>query len=280
MTRTSLARRASAKAGGTPNLRDTAYVDLRRRLMAGEFSFRDRLAEERVAALLGVSRTPVREALTRLAADGLVEKRADGGYYPAEPDLAGLRDLYEIRVTLELRGLHRPAESGSIHDPALLEPLRDTWRGLLADPPKPDPAFVAMDEDFHVTLCRAAGNAELAALLGAVNARIRPVRMYDFLTSDRVRLTIDQHLRIVEKVLVGELEASVFALRGHVGESMEVVERRAARALTQMVLNRGRLPDAVASGVPSGTPPQAAVAGPAVPEPPVPGSSEEEDRSR
>ncbi|MQS10639.1 GntR family transcriptional regulator, partial [Streptomyces alkaliphilus] len=70
----------TSAAGGS--LRDQAYVALRRRPMSGEFSFRDRLAEERLAALLGVSRTPIREALTRLAGDGLVEKRSDGGYYP------------------------------------------------------------------------------------------------------------------------------------------------------------------------------------------------------
>ncbi|KQC39657.1 MULTISPECIES: GntR family transcriptional regulator [Frankia] len=222
------------------NLRDQAYVALRRRLMSGEFSFRDRLAEERLAALLGVSRTPVREALTRLAGDGLVEKRPDGGYYPAEPDLGALRDLYEIRVTLELRGLQRAVESGTAHDPAVLEPLRDAWRALRDDQPAPDPAFVALDEDFHITLSRASGNAELAHMLDAINARIRPVRMHDFVTADRVHLTISQHLGIVERVLAGDLEGSVVALRQHVGESMDVVEKRAARAITQMVLNRSR----------------------------------------
>lgn len=222
------------------NLRDHAYVALRQRLMSGEFSFRDRLAEERLAALLGVSRTPVREALTRLASDGLVEKRPDGGYYPAEPDLGGLRDLYEIRVTLELRGLQRAVESGTAHDPALLEPLRDSWRALLAAPPAPDPDFVTLDEGFHLTLSQASGNLELANMLAAINARIRPVRMHDFVTADRVHLTITQHLGIVEKVLSGDLDASVLALRQHVGESMDVVEKRAARAITQMVLSRGR----------------------------------------
>lgn len=226
---------------GSPR-RGQVYAALRARLMSGEFSFRDRLAEERVAALLGVSRTPVREALTRLAADGLVEKRPDGGYYPSEPDLVGLRDLYEIRVTLELRGLERALELGTRHDPALLEPLRDRWRALRDDQPAPDPAFVALDESFHLALSQASGNLELAHLLEAINARIRPVRMYDFLTADRVELTIAQHLGIVETVLAGDLDGSVAALRHHVGESMEVVERRAARAITQMVLNRGRAP--------------------------------------
>ncbi|OAA25186.1 transcriptional regulator [Frankia sp. EI5c] len=232
----------TTRTSGAGNLREQVYVALRQRLMSGEFSFRDRLGEERVAGLLGVSRTPVREALTRLAGDGLVEKRPDGGYYPAEPDLAGLRDLYEIRVTLELRGLQRALESDGTHDPALLEPLRDEWLALRRDPPPPDPAFVALDENFHITLSRAAGNSELANMLAAVNARIRAVRMYDFLTADRITLTISQHLDIVEKVLGGEVEAGVLALRGHVGESMEIVEKRAARAITQMVLNRGRAP--------------------------------------
>jgi len=209
--------------------------------MSGEFSFRDRLAEERLAALLGVSRTPVREALARLASDALVEKRADGGYYPTEPDLGGLRDLYEIRVTLELRGLQRAMEPGADrHDRRRLADLRARWKELESAPPRPDPDFVSIDESFHITLARASGNAELATMLRAINARIRPVRMYDFLTSDRVHLTIDQHLGIVEKVLDGELAAAVEALRSHVGESMEVVERRAARAITQMVLHRGR----------------------------------------
>lgn len=224
------------------SLREHAYVELRNRLMSGEFSFRDRLTEERLAALLGVSRTPVREALTRLAGDGLVEKRPDGGYYPAEPDLAGLRDLYEIRVVLELRGLERALDTGTRHDPELLEPLRDRWRKLRADPPSPDPSFVALDEGFHLTLSRASGNVELANLLDAVNARIRPVRMHDFLTADRIHLTIEQHLGIVEYVLAGDVAEAVRALRRHVGESMDVVEKRAARAITQMVLRRGRTP--------------------------------------
>ncbi|MEU8196691.1 GntR family transcriptional regulator [Microbispora amethystogenes] len=231
--------------GGRTRLRrDQVYGELRRRLMLGEFAIRSRLVEERIAALLEVSRTPVREALVRLLADGLVERGQDGGYYVAQPDLHDLRDLYELRVTLELRGISRalePAVRG--HDPAVLEPLRDQWRALRDDQPEPDPQFVVMDEDFHVTMSRASGNAALTSTLASVNARIRAVRMYDFLTADRITLTILQHLEIVEEVLAGRLEDALTAMRRHVGESMDVVERRAARAITQMALNRGRRHD-------------------------------------
>ncbi|GAA3579534.1 GntR family transcriptional regulator [Nonomuraea rosea] len=218
--------------------REWAYNELRRRVMVGEFGVRTRLMEKHLAEDLGVSRTPVREALVRLETDRLVV-REDGCYYVAVPDLSHLRDLYELRITLELRGLTRVQESDLVsHDVALLEPLRDKWRELIDDLPEPDPQFVLLDEDFHVTLLRASGNDELTEALETVNARIRHVRMYDFLTADRIATSSDEHLRIVELVLAKDLDDALTALHKHVGESLEIVERRAARAITQMALHR------------------------------------------
>jgi|SRR5882757_5255262 len=222
------------------SLREQVYVDLRERLMMGGFGAQDRLGEERLAAELGVSRTPVREALIRLASDGLLV-RQDSGYYPVLPDLTELRDLYELRVTIELRGLARAMESEAVtHDQSVLESLRDAWRAMAAEPPPPDPQFVLLDEDFHVTLSRAGGNPALAAALETVNARIRLVRMYDFLTEDRIASTIAEHVEIVELTMAGRLAEAHTALHRHVGESMEVVEQRVVRALTAMARHRGR----------------------------------------
>lgn len=240
------AGRSSANRAGVPAVlprlrRDQVYQELRRRIMVGEFALNSRLVEERLAALLGVSRTPVREALVRLLADGQVT-RVDGGYFVATPDFSGLRDLYDLRITLELRGLTRGLEIESVsHDVPLLEPLRDQWQAMWDDRPDPAPDFVLVDEDFHVTLLRSAGNAALTSTLESVNARIRPVRMYDFLSEERIELTISQHLAVLDRVLGGRLDEAVGALRAHVGESMEEVERRAARAITQMHLHRGGL---------------------------------------
>jgi len=207
--------------------------------MNGEFGLQSRLVEERLAGALGVSRTPVREALVRLLADGLVV-RHDGGYYVALPDLSRLRNLYELRILLELRGVERAVESGVVRlDAAILEPLRDQWRAMSVDKPDPNPEFVLVDEDFHLTLLRSSGNTALTETLESVNARIRPVRMYDFLTEDRIERTVAEHLNIVELVLAGDLAEALASLRQHVGISMEVVERRAARAITQMALHRG-----------------------------------------
>lgn len=231
---------APAEPGPTDSRsrREVVYSRLRRMVMAGEFAYGQRLAEERIAEQLEVSRTPVREAMVRLHADRLLHRYADGGFYVAEPDLIDLRDLYELRLTLELRGLRRAQESSYRHDLGIVESLRDRWRGIRDNQPEPDPSFVELDESFHVALSRSAGNFAITETLETVNARIRPVRMYDFLTADRITLSIAEHLDILEAVLLVDLPLAEHRLRHHIGASMDVVEKRAAQAITQMALHR------------------------------------------
>jgi len=138
---------------------DQAYRGLKTRLLMGEFPINVRLGEERLAAMIGVSRTPIREALKRLAAEGLVGTHPEGGYQPLVPDVTVMRHLYEVRAGLELQALQRPGRMGTRHDPAIMEPLRDQWRALADGPlPAPDPGFVLLDESFHITLASAADN--------------------------------------------------------------------------------------------------------------------------
>ena len=221
--------------------REQAYDELKRRLLVGDFPLHLRLGEERLAALLGVSRTPVREALLRLHAEGLIGPHPEGGYRPVAPDVDQVHDLYEVRMALELQALRRPGERGTTHDLGDLELLRDEWRNVSDKQPEPDPGFVTLDEDFHVRLAAASGNPSLADLLRVVNERIRVVRMHDFLTGERVRRTITQHLEIVEAVLDHDLPLAVARFGRHLGESMAVVELRAAHALARMVSGKGAM---------------------------------------
>lgn len=223
-------------------LRTQAYDELKTRLLLGDFPLNRRLGEERLAALLGVSRTPVREALLRLDAEGLVGPHPEGGYCPVAPDVAAVHDLYEVRMVLELQGLRRPGRAdGQAHDAAVLEPLRDEWRALVTSLPVPDPGFVTLDEDFHVRLVESAGNRSLADMLRTVNERIRVVRMHDFLSQERVARTVDQHVGIVEAVLVGDLVLAEFRFNHHLDESISVVEQRTTQALARMASGRGAM---------------------------------------
>lgn len=204
--------------------------------MLGEFPTGQRLAEEQIAEQLEVSRTPVREAFVRLHSDRLLKRFSDGGYYVAEIDLFDLRDLYELRLTLELRGITRAAEPGIAHDREALVDLLSRWRAIQADPPEPDGSFIELDESFHVALLRSSGNLALVEVLETINIRIRPVRTYDFLSEDRITTSIAEHLGIVTALLDGEVLLAADLLREHIGASLEVVEERAASAIRQRAL--------------------------------------------
>ena len=204
--------------------------------MLGEIPTGQRLAEEQIAEQLSVSRTPVREAFVRLHADRLLQRFSDGGYYVAEVDLFDLRDLYELRLTLELRGITRAGENGIEHDRDALVTLHEAWVAIQAAPPEPDGSFIELDEGFHLALLRSSGNLALAEMLETVNVRIRPVRTYDFLTADLIESSISEHLGIVAALLEGDIELAADRLREHIGASLEVVEQRAAEAMRQRAL--------------------------------------------
>lgn len=220
------------------SLRDRVYLDLAKLLMAGDIDHRTRLVESQLCETLNVSRTPLREAMVRLHADGMLERRPDG-YYPVALDIPGVRDLYELRITIELRGITRILETDELHyDSERLASLRAEWLELKASPPPPDGDMVLRDESFHLALCAASGNQAMVATLDNVNRRIRLIRMYDFVTEERVIATIDEHLQIVDLLLDGQFEAGRTALHEHVGASFEVVERRALRALSARALGQ------------------------------------------
>lgn len=232
---------ATPVAAPEPSRRDRVYLAIRDELMNGGVSPYDRLTEERWAGRLGVSRTPVREALARLQADGIVVKR-DGGLHLFVPSFRELTDLYELRIALELRGLTRVLEDPTLHhDRARLEAELERWHGFRDHRPDPDAGFVGHDEQFHTTLLDASGNPSLTEALAQANRRIRSVRMYDYLTEDRMTATITEHIAIVDLVVRGRIAQALEALRDHVGASREVVMQRAATALEMTRMMAGEV---------------------------------------
>ena len=220
----------------TSSRSDQAYLALKTHLLMGEFPISVRLGEERLASMLGVSRTPIREALKRLRAEGLITAHDGGGYQPIVPDVTVMRHLYEVRASLELQAVQRPGRMGTRHDPSIIEPLRDQWRQLSLEPtPVPDPNFVLLDESFHIALAMAAANDVVVGFLQQVNERIRLVRMHDFLLQHRIEATIAEHLNLVELVLAGHIVDAEAAFTQHLGDSMAVVEERVQSAIWRML---------------------------------------------
>jgi len=226
-------------------LSDDVYRRIRTDILDGRVNPSSRFSEQRLSKLFDVSRTPVREALRHLLADGLIQ-RSEGGYSVVVPSLHELRELYELRITLELRGISRTIENPELrHDRDILVAELEKWYEIRNAPPDPDPGIVLLDERFHAELSRASGNMRVTEALVAVNSRIRAIRMHDFVEAERIWNTINEHIEIVELVLDQQPERALAALHEHVGKSLEVVLERASRALSAMVLSPARIDPAV-----------------------------------
>jgi DNA-binding GntR family transcriptional regulator len=210
---------------------ERVYGAMRDELMSGRVSPWERLTEERLAEKFEVSRTPVREALARLTADGLIEKR-DGGFFMYMPSFDEMVDYYELRILLELRGFDRMIENPALkRDADALAAEVEWWKALRLNVPAPEAGFVANDERFHTALLGSAGNTALTDSLRQVNQRIRPVRMYDYMTEDRMLATITEHIAIGELALGDDMDGAKAALREHIGESRDVVMSRVSASL-------------------------------------------------
>ncbi|WP_284251718.1 GntR family transcriptional regulator [Litorihabitans aurantiacus] len=208
--------------------RQRVYEELLTELLTTNVSPFHRFTEENTAERFGASRTPVRDALLRLEADGVLVRR-DGALYRYVPSAREFFELYELRVTLETAGLDRALADPTVrHDRAALEAELAVWEERRESTPDPSPRFVLADEQFHVSLLGAAGNSEATRALERVNRRIRPVRMHDYLTPDRMEATVAEHLDILEHVLRGDVAGARELLTWHVGQSQLVVHARAA----------------------------------------------------
>lgn len=205
---------------------DRVYAALRSAIRAGHVSPWDRLTEKSVASEFSVSRTPVRESIARLVAEGLLEKHTDGfGLVLPSPDVLG--GLYEARLALELQGIRRVAHGPSEHDTAILDALWRQWEQLRAEPPEPAPHMVALDEAFHCRVLEAAGEPALVSVLIHVNDRIRALRMYGYMTSDRLALAADQHLTVLGLLVQRDYAAAEAAMTEHITSSRHAALARA-----------------------------------------------------
>lgn len=217
---------------------DRVYDELKAGLLSGDFPVNVRLGEERIAALWGVSRTPVREALARLHNERLVDRLPDGGLGPTVPDITAAEERYEIRLGLEALAIRRPLGTGRPHDQGRLAELRAEWEALAEDVlsrgHQPDAGFVLLDESFHVGLAEAAGNAVLTDLLRGINERIRIVRMQDFLVGGRIDATISEHLAILDALDRNDYPAAESLLVAHIERSRAVVRDRVVVAAARM----------------------------------------------
>lgn len=198
---------------------DQVYLAIRARIADQSLPRGQRLHQEGLAAELGVSRTPVREALRRLAAEGLVEMRTNRGARVVDLDPSDIRMPYEARLVVEpgaarLAAQRRPAEP--------LEQMAASIAAQRTAIPDRAATFDA-NRDFHLALVRGSGNPFLVQIVEQLWARSigTPIYEYQAETAARMRADADEHEQILQAVAAGDGRAAEALTRRHVAEAMK-----------------------------------------------------------
>lgn len=184
--------------------------------LAVEYRFRpgQKVNEVELAERLGVSRTPVREALNRLVRDGFMSFVPNKGFYARELSADTVRQLYELRAAIECAAYRLACARAT--DLEIEEAVRP-WENAT------DPAtgfsqtrMAEADEAFHMAVARLSKNPEMIDALERINARIRFFRRTDMETQPRRQETFDQHARVIGHLRRREPEAGARVLEQHV----------------------------------------------------------------
>ncbi len=198
---------------------DALYARLKE--MTVNFGIRpgERLNEVALSRQLGASRTPLREALNRLAAEQLIDFRPGQGFFCRVLDARSIADLYELRETIEIMAVRRACERATEEQ---ISDLRESlYANGLAYLGKTVLEVTTFDEEFHLGIARLSGNAEFVRLLGLINERIRFIRWIDM--AARVTVTKSEHKKIMAAIEARDADAAEMLMRQHIVRRMDQV---------------------------------------------------------
>lgn len=193
------------------------YGRLKEMILSFEIYPGTRITESDLATYFGVSRTPIREALQRLAQEGQVSIRTKQGCFVRQINIAELSQFYRVRTSLEMLSLEIAARA---MPRAALTRLAQEWNPEIAAAPTDDlTLMVQKEESFHMALAEGGGNQALVTYLNDINDRIRVIRRLDFTAGFRIDRTYEEHYTITQQLLNGEVAAAKELMASHILQS-------------------------------------------------------------
>lgn len=208
-------------------LRELVFEALREAIIQGRLHPGERLMEIQLAEELGVSRTPVREAIRKLELEGLVLMIPRKGAYVSQISMKDIADVFEIRRALEGLAARLAAERATDEEIERLE------RALVkisevAEAEDLDGA-VALDTDFHEELMAASHNPRLSQMVSNLREQIQRFRLTSLSHPGRVKLAVEEHAKIVDAIAGRDAELAQNLAHEHIENAenslMEVISQ-------------------------------------------------------
>jgi DNA-binding GntR family transcriptional regulator len=196
---------------------------LRAAIRTGRFAPGQRLVEAELTAELGVSRGPVREALRRLAAEGLIELVPNRGAVVRRLSMTEALELFEIRTELEALAARRAA--GHMDDPCVRTRFEREIAPIWDDRPRLSTSdYIAENRRFHTAIMNAAGNGQLIKIDELMQLSLIMAQISSSLNSDVVATSLAEHRAIARAILGGDAKRAETAIRDHLGRAAEFMK--------------------------------------------------------
>ncbi len=211
------------KAQSAPKtISQQVYERLRDEVLTGSLHPGVWLREQDIASAWSVSRTPVREAVRRLAHDGLVESSPNRGVRVRELSPEDVSEVYELRELLEGLAARRAAERAEARDVERLHALLDFIDTLPASEPA---AHIRADEEFHDAVVAVSGNEALHDLTRRLYGRVARAKVVSRDENTNVR-TRAQHHAILAAIAAHDPDTAERAMREHIRTFSAIVVER------------------------------------------------------
>lgn len=195
-------------------LRDVVFHTLREAILRGELKPGERLMELQLAAQLGVSRTPIREAIRMLEQEGLAVTMPRKGAEVAKMTLKGMEDVLEIREALDILACQLACDRISDELLVVLEEKKKAFEASLET--KDVKVIADADISFHDVIYEATGNPKLIALLSNLREQIYRYRVEYLKAVDSYPILIKEHDDIYQALVKHNREDATVAIREHV----------------------------------------------------------------
>jgi DNA-binding GntR family transcriptional regulator len=192
-----------------------AYAALRERIASGGLGPGTWLREHTVATSLGLSRTPVREALRLLAAEGVVELVHNRGARVVSWSAEDIDEAYRLRALIEGYGAGLAAARADAACVAELRSLQERYEQAL-DGQDPQPTSAQCNDDFHAAVLAASGSARLPVLVAVVSSAPLVRRVLHSYDDDDRRRSVMAHRDVITAIANGDADLATSAMSSHI----------------------------------------------------------------
>ena len=202
-------------------LRDVVFKTLRQGILTGELKPGERLMEIHLADRLGVSRTPIREAIRKLELEGLVTMIPRKGAEVAQISAKNLKDVLEVRQALDALGVELACERITEEGLQELKEACDYFAKVTAT--KDATIITKADVALHDVIIRATGNERLQQMISNLSEQMYRYRFEYIKDASYHTLLIEEHRRIYESVAARDKEQAVKEIQQHINNQLNTI---------------------------------------------------------